>query len=253
MADIYSDNQESYEDRLVINNDLNKSSEGDRFDEESKNRKHSSTGSRWDYSRSSQEKLRIQTTKFLEKSDIINISVTYNLLDQEELHSLVFDLCTSHDINRAEYMKIMKRIINLEKLEIFEKLISAIINGALNPQNNIRSRTKGLTIKERYDNIVASQDDFDDHKKLISELFSYSIFAKKLTLSFYLFQRYRDYVTKDKSGCVDSIISIFQSQLNDRNFENVEVVLHILKRFLVEIDYERAFDLINVIEQLISK
>ena len=44
---------------------------------------------------------------------------------------------------------------------------------------------------------------------------------------------------------------MFHSQTNDRNFENVEVVLHILKRFIKEINYERAFDLINVIEKLV--
>ena len=74
-------------------------------------------------------------------------------------------------------MKIMKHIIASEKLDMFSKLVSAILNGALDPKK-LNCSNKKLSIKDRYDSIVSNQDEFDDQRLLLCELFNYSIFSK---------------------------------------------------------------------------
>ena len=199
MAIFYSEYQESQDDKLVTDdNGKSNNRYHDEIPVDNRNNLFSPEDTHQAIFKYSQFKTKLQTTKFIEKSDIISISVTYNLLDKDELYSLVLDLCTKNGIDIEEFMKIMKRIIALEKLDLLAKIISAIVTGALSLKSN-RRRIEKLAMQDEFDENMEKSKQLYDHTKLISDLFGYSIFAKKLDLSFYLFRRYRRYVS-NKSG-----------------------------------------------------
>lgn len=94
---------------------------------------------------------------------------------------------------------------------------------------------------------------YDSHKIMISDLFAYSISIYKLNISLYLYKNFKDYVFAAKSDVLEAIISTFHSQKDEKHFPYVDEILFILKKFIEFIDYDMAFDLINVIEFLATK
>lgn len=62
-----------------------------------------------------------QGTKFLEKSDLVDISVKFDLLSETELYELIWHLCVTAKMYQTEFIKILKRLIALDKLAVFEK------------------------------------------------------------------------------------------------------------------------------------
>ena len=192
-------------------------------------------------------------SKFLEKSDIIEIAIRSPQVSNKEELKLITLLYKNLKVPTNETVSLYKLLIYYEQVQTFEMLLSY---RSLNSSDLYESDKRKSTLFESatQDLTLGRKDDDNiyDLDEVVSDAFSYSISLNKLHVAFYLINKYKDDVYGNQ---VSWIKSIFDSFRNDNTQINhllyLEERLFILEKFIKFIDYKMGLEFLTIIHDQI--
>lgn len=187
-----------------------------------------------------------EQSKYLEKDDIINLAINYNLLSDHNLYELILEMYPNLGANNKDTFKLFNLIISHNKLQIFDDLIKEVAMHTIIEQeleNNQKKNFKSTKLKMDFKEDQAYQ-------QVISNTFYHAISLRKMRIAYYLFIKYPNDVYANKTKCIDSILGLFKhSWTQSSQIDSIEEVLFLLSKFKKFISYSQAEDLLLTLSE----
>ena len=188
-------------------------------------------------------------SKFLEKSDIIEVAIRTPRISNNEELQLIKLLYTNLKVPTNETVSLYKLLIFFEQIQTFEMLLAYRLTSADIKKSPIKRKI--VSNESAIQNLILGRKDDDsiyDLDEIVSDAFSYSISLNKLHIAFYLLNKYKDDVFGNQVSCIKSIFDSFRNdntQINHLMY--LEERLFILEKFMKFIDYKMGLEFLTII------
>lgn len=204
-------------------------------------------------------------TKFLEKSDVIEIAI--ELLEHDDVFELIHILYDDLTEPIPSNYRLFKLLVKTEHMSLFDLCLKKCLNpkkyatdvfdkikrNVSMSRSNIHEKfNKAANLDEEEEHQIKSKGNRYDVQEIVSDSFSNAIIMNKMHIAFYLYREYRNAVLGNIQISIDSIIYAFKIDYQSHNkIKNVEERLFILEKFLPFIDYKKSFELIETFKSLL--